>query len=226
MSGDAIKLYSYWRSSACYRVRIALNLKQLPYETIPIHLVKDGGEQHSPEFHDVNPQELIPVLMHGGRMLRQSLAIMDYLDENWENKHPLMPSVARDRQRARAIAQMIACDIHPLGNLRVLQYLESEFGADEAQREHWARHWIRIGLRSVEEVLADSTATGTYCEGDAPSMADCCLVPQAYNAVRFGVPLAEFPNIERIVGDCLKLPAFDAARPEKQPDCPAEFRGK
>src|SRR5262245_16868032 len=116
MSGDAIKLYSYWRSSACYRVRIALNLKQLSFETIPIHLLKDGGEQHSADFHEVNPQELIPVLMHGGRMLRQSLAIIDYLDENFDTNRPLMPNVARERQRVRAIAQMIACDIHPLGN--------------------------------------------------------------------------------------------------------------
>src|SRR5688572_3923347 len=162
MTGDAIKLYSYWRSSACYRVRIALNLKQLPYETIPIHLARN--EQHAAGFHDVNPQELIPVLKHGGRMLRQSLAIIDYLDENWENDHPLMPSVARDRQRVRAIAQMIACDIHPLGNLRVQQYLEKEFGASEQQREAWTRNWVQAGFRALEEVLADSTATGTYCE--------------------------------------------------------------
>jgi maleylacetoacetate isomerase len=226
MTGDAIKLYSFWRSSACYRVRIALNLKQLSYETIPIHLVKGGGEQHSPEFHELNPLELIPVLMHGGRMLRQSLAIIDYLDENWENEHPLMPSVARDRQRVRAIAQMIACDIHPLNNLRVMQYLEKEFGVEEQQRERWTRHWIRAGFHAVEEVLADSTATGTYCEGDAPTMADCCLVPQVYNAQRFGVSLDDYPNITRINAECLKLPAFDTARPEKQPDCPAESRAK
>ena len=224
MTGDAIKLYSYWRSSACYRVRIALNLKQLPYETIPIHLAKD--EQHAAGFHDINPQELIPVLKHGGRMLRQSLAIIDYLDETWENEHPLMPSVARDRQRVRAIAQMIACDIHPLGNLRVQQYLEKNFKVDQAGREDWTRHWIRSGFEAVEAVLADSTATGTYCEGDAPSMADCCLVPQAYNAVRFGIKLAEYPQINRVVGECLKLPAFDAARPEKQPYCPPESRVK
>ena len=222
MTGDAIKLYSYWRSSACYRVRIALNLKGLPYETIPVHLAK--GEQHAEGFHDVNPQELIPVLMHGGRMLRQSLAIMEYLDENFDTKRPLMPNVARDRQRARAIAQMIACDIHPLNNLRVQQYLEKEFKATEQQREAWTRRWIEEGFVALEAVLTDSLATGTYCEGDSPTIADCCLVPQVYNAKRFGVDLDKYPNIARIDAECLKLPAFDAARPERQPDCPPDSR--
>ncbi len=127
-------------------------------------------------------------------MLRQSLAIIDYLDENWDNNHPLMPSVARDRQRVRAIAQMIACDIHPLNNLRVMQALEKEFGVTQEQREAWIRHWMRSGLRAVEEILADSTATGTFCEGDTPTMADCCLVPQVYNAQRFGVSLDAVPE--------------------------------
>ena len=222
MTGDAIKLYSYWRSSACYRVRIALNLKQLPYETIAVHLAK--GEQHAEGFHDVNPQELIPVLMHGGRMLRQSLAIIDYLDENFDTSRPLMPSVARERQRVRAIAQMIACDIHPLNNLRVQQYLEKEFKATEKQREAWTRRWIEEGFVALEAVLADSLATGTYCEGDSPTMADCCLIPQVYNAQRFGVKLDDYPNIARINAECLKLPAFDDARPEKQPDCPPDHR--
>jgi maleylacetoacetate isomerase len=218
MTGDAIKLYSYWRSSACYRVRIALNLKQLPYETVPVHLAK--GEQHADGFHEVNPQELIPVLMHGGRMLRQSLAIIDYLDENFDANRPLMPNVARERQRVRAIAQMIACDIHPLNNLRVQQYLEKEFKASEKQREAWTRHWIEEGFVALEAVLQDSLATGTYCEGDSPTMADCCLVPQVYNANRVGVKLDRFPNIRRINDECLKLPAFVDASPEKQPDAP------
>jgi maleylacetoacetate isomerase len=219
MAGD-IKLYTYWRSSACYRVRIALNLKGLAYESIPVHLLKDGGEQHKAGFQEVNPQELIPVLMHGGRMLRQSLAIMEYLDENFDTKRPLMPNVARDRQRARAIAQMIACDIHPLNNLRVQQYLTNEFKATDQQREAWTRHWIDEGFRALEAVLADSLATGTYCEGDSPTMADCCLVPQVYNAQRFGVDLKAYPNIKRINDECLKLPAFTDAAPENQPDCP------
>jgi len=219
MAAESIKLYSYWRSSACYRVRIALNLKGIDYQTLPIHLLRDGGEQHGAQFSQINPQELIPVLLHGGRVLRQSLAIIDYLDETWSN-NPLMPSIARDRQRVRAIAQMIACDIHPLGNLRVLQYLESQFGADQAQREDWARHWMRLGFAALEKVLGDPS-TGTFCEGDTPTMADCCLVPQAYNAARFGIDLAEFPHIARINAACLALEAFDAARPERQPDAPA-----
>ncbi len=132
-----------------------------------------------------------------------------------------MPAIARDRQRARAIAQMIACDIHPLGNLRVQQYLESHFGADQAQRDDWTRHWMRSGFAAIEKVLRDNPSTGTFCEGDMPTMADCCLVPQAYNALRFGIDLAEFPNIARINAACMELPAFDAARPEKQADAPA-----
>ena len=218
MAGD-IKLYSYWRSSACYRVRIALNLKGLPYETVPVHLLKDGGEQHKPGFHDVNPQELIPVLMHGGRLLRQSLAIMEYLDENFDTKRPLMPSVARDRQRCRAIAQMIACDIHPLNNLRVQQYLTNEFKATDQQRDAWTQRWITEGFDALETVLADSLATGAFCEGDSPTIADCCLVPQVYNAQRFKIDLKKYPNIRRINDECMKLSAFIDASPEKQPDC-------
>ena len=220
MTGDSIKLYSYWRSSACYRVRIALNLKGLPFQTAAVHLVRNGGEQHSEAFKVLNPQEMIPVLLHGGRMLRQSMAIIDYLDEIWST-NLLVPSTARDRQRVRAIAEMIACDIHPLGNLRVLQYLEDRFGADQAQRDEWSRHWIRSGFHAVEKVLEGNPSTGAYCEGDVPTLADCCLIPQAYNAVRFGIDLAEFPLIQRINETCLALPAFDNARPEKQPDAPA-----
>ena len=221
MTAESIKLYSYWRSSACYRVRIALNLKGMAYETLPVHLLRDGGEQHTARFNDINPQEMVPVLVHGGRILRQSLAIMDYLDETWASRNQLMPAIARDRQRVRAIAQMIACDIHPLGNLRVKQYLESHFGADESQCDHWMRHWVRSGFTALEKVLEGNPSTGTYCEGDVPSMADCCLVPQVYNALRFGIDLVEFPNIARINAACLELEAFDAARPEKQPDAPA-----
>ena len=217
---DSIKLYSYWRSSACYRVRIALNLKGLAYETIPVHLIKDGGEQHHAAFRDINPQALIPVLLHGDRVLRQSLAIMEYLDETF-TKNPLLPAVARDRQRARAIAQTIACDIHPLGNLRVQQYLETHFGASQDQREDWTRNWIRAGFEAIEQGLVDNPSTGTFCEGDNPTIADCCLVPQAYNAKRFGIALSDYPNIERINAACLALESFDAARPERQPDAPA-----
>ena len=215
---ESLKLYTYWRSSAAYRVRIALHLKGLAFESIPVHLVKD--EQHASAFKDVNPQELIPVLRHGGRVLTQSLAIMEYLDETFPER-PLLPAVARDRQRVRAIAAMVACDIHPLGNLRVQQYLERELGATQEQREAWSRHWIGKGFEAIERVLADSPATGEFCEGDRPTIADCCLVPQVYNARRFNLDMAAFPTISRIDAACQVLEAFQAARPERQPDAPA-----
>ena len=215
---DSLKLYTYWRSSAAYRVRIALNLKGLAFESVPVHLAKD--EQHGAVFKDVNPQALIPVLRHGDRVLTQSLAIMEYLDETFPER-PLLPAVARDRQRARAIAGMVACDIHPLGNLRVQQYLERELGATQAQREGWTRHWIGEGFEAIERVLADSPATGEFCEGDRPTIADCCLVPQVYNARRFNLDMAAFPTISRIDAACQVLEAFQAARPERQPDAPA-----
>ncbi len=215
---ESLKLYTYWRSSAAYRVRIALHLKGLAFESIPVHLVKD--EQHASAFKDVNPQELIPVLRHGDRVLTQSLAIMEYLDETFPER-PLLPAVARDRQRVRAIAAMVACDIHPLGNLRVQQYLERELGATQEQREAWSRHWIGKGFEAIERVLADSPATGEFCEGDRPTMADCCLVPQVYNARRFNLDMAAYPTIARIDSACQQLDAFKAARPEAQADAPA-----
>ena len=220
MNDETLKLYSYWRSSAAFRVRIALNLKQLKYQIVPVNLVHEGGEQHHADYAAINPQELVPVLKHGQRVLRQSLAIIDYLDETWPDR-PLMPSVARDRERVRAIAQAIACDIHPLNNLRVQQYLTSEFGADEAAREKWMRHWIATGFAAIELMLADNPSTGEFCEGDIPTMADCCLVPQVFNARRVGLDLAAYPLISRIERACMALPAFDAAQPSKQPDAPA-----
>ena len=220
MNDETLKLYSYWRSSAAFRVRIALNLKQLKYQIVPVNLVHDGGEQHGAAYSEINPQELVPVLKHGQRVLRQSLAIIDYLDETWPDS-PLMPSVARDRERVRAIAQAIACDIHPLNNLRVQQYLTTEFGADEAAREKWMRHWIATGFAAIELMLADNPSTGEFCEGDMPTMADCCLVPQVFNARRVGLDMAAYPIISRIERACMALPAFDAAQPSKQPDAPA-----
>jgi maleylacetoacetate isomerase len=202
-----------------YRVRIALNLKGQAYDTEPVHLVRDGGEQHTAAFAELKPQELVPVLKHGHRILRQSLAIIDYIDETWPEP-PLLPSVARDRQRVRAISQMIACEIHPLNNLRVLKYLETTFGASETQREDWTRHWINEGFQALEKVLADNPSTGTFCEGDVPTMADCCLVPQVYNAQRFKVDMKPFPTIRRINDACLETEEFDKARPENQPDAP------
>lgn len=216
-----LKLYSYWRSSAAYRVRIALNLKALPYELIPVSLVSGGGEHRSREFHRINPQEMLPVLVDGQRVLRQSMAIIEYLEESYDGDHNLLPITKRARARVRGIAQAIACDIHPLNNLRVLRYLEHDLGLPVEERDIWVRHWISLGFRAVEEMLDDSPASGAFCEGDAPTLADVCLVPQIYNAHRFGVDMTAFPTIHRIHRHCEALPAFDDARPENQPDAPS-----
>lgn len=214
---ESLKLYGYWRSSAAYRVRIGLNLKGLEYEQVPVHLVRDGGEQHAADYAKTNPQKLVPVLQHGERHIRQSLAILEYLDELWPQP-ALLPIPARDRARVRALALLVACDIHPLNNLRVLQYLEREWNAPQPEREEWVRHWIVEGLAAFEAMLREDLGRGEFCEGDSPSIADCCLIPQVYNARRFGVDLEPFPTIRQIEASCLALPAFDAARPEKQPD--------
>lgn len=217
MTSGNLRLYSFWRSSAAFRVRIALNLKGLDYEIEPVHLVKEGGQQHSASFSELNPQEFVPVLIHGNRILRQSMAIMEYLDDVWPD-NPLLPAVARDAQRARAIAQMISCDIHPLNNLRVMQYLEAQFKVNQAQKDAWMKHWIIAGFDALEKVLADNPSTGSFCEGDIPSMADCCLVPQVYNAERFKVSLKPYPTIRRIYEECCELEAFKKAHPSQQPD--------
>jgi maleylacetoacetate isomerase len=216
-----LRLYSYWRSSAAYRVRIALNLKGLNYEIEPVHLVRDGGQQHAPEYRKVNPQELVPTLIDGRRVIRQSMAIIEYLDETYDGESKLLPTTARDRARVRALAMLVACDIHPLNNTRVMKYLEKELGADEAMRHRWIRHWIEEGFASFEELVARHPSTGQFCEGDTPTLADVCLVPQVYNARRFGVDMAPYPTIEAIVAACLQLDAFDRARPERQPDAEA-----
>jgi maleylacetoacetate isomerase len=220
MAAEGLKLYSYWRSSAAYRARIALNLKGLPHELVPVNLARNGGEHHQPDYRGLNPQEFVPVLVDGERVIRQSMAIIEYLDEAYAGTH-LLPTTARERARVRALAQVIACDIHPLNNLRVLQYLEREFATPQVERERWVRHWIVEGFRALEELLATNPSTGEFSEGDTPSIADICLVPQAYNALRYSVDLAPFPTIRRIYEHCLTLPAFDAARPERQADAPA-----
>jgi maleylacetoacetate isomerase len=216
---DRLRLYSYWRSSAAYRVRIGLNLKGLKYEIAPVHLLRDGGEQHAEAFRTANPQGLVPVLEHGQRNLRQSMAILEYLDEMWPEP-ALLPATARDRQRVRALAQLIACDVHPLNNLRVLQYFEREWHVPQPERDEWVRHWIGDGLAAFETMLSDHPSTGDFCDGHMPTLADCCLIPQLYNARRFGIDLSAYPTIQRIETACLALPAFDAARPERQPDAP------
>ena len=218
---ESLRLYGYWRSSAAYRVRIGLSLKGLAYESVPVHLIRDGGGQNRPEFARTKPQKLIPVLQHGERFVRQSLAILEYVDEVWSQGTALLPATARGRARVRALSLMVACDIHPLNNLRVLQYLEREWNAPLPERDEWVRHWIREGFDAFEALLADDPSTGAFCEGDLPTMADCCLVPQVYNARRFGVDLAPYPAIRRIEAACLALPAFDDARPERQADAPA-----
>jgi maleylacetoacetate isomerase len=212
-------LYSYWRSSAAFRVRIALNLKGLRYETRAVHLVRNGGEQHGAAYAAVNPQELVPTLVDGKLVLPQSMAIMEYLDET-HPQPPLLPADPAGRARVRALSQVVGCDIHPIGNLRVLQHLGSQFDADDEQKAIWMRHWVATGLQAMETMLADSEHTGHFCHGDTPTMADACLVPQVYNARRWKVPLGNYPTILRIDAVCDALDAFRDATPEHQPDAP------
>ena len=221
MADDRLQLYSYWRSSAAYRVRIGLNLKGLEYEIRPIHLVRDGGEQHAPEYAALNPQEMLPILRHGERVVRQSLAILEYLDEAFADGR-LLPMTARDRARVRALAHVVASDIHPLNNLRVLQYFEHTWHVPHSERDEWIRHWITEGLSAMEQLMKEDPMTGTYSHGESPTLADCCLVPQLYNARRFAVDLAPYPTLVRIDEACRLLPAFEHARPENQPDAPSD----
>ncbi len=216
-----LTLYSYWRSSAAYRVRIALNLKGLEYAIEPVHLVRDGGQQHAEGYRKLNPQQLVPTLLDGERVMRQSLAIMEYLDEAYPDTPRLLPHDTRERARVRALALAIACDIHPVGNLRVLQYLTGELGASDEQKQAWSRHWIEVGFEALEALLAHSPEVGSFCSGDDPSLADCCLVPQVYNARRFGVAMDAYPTIARIDAACAERDAFKRAAPEAQPDAPA-----
>lgn len=216
---EPLTLYSYWRSSAAYRVRIGLNIKGLQYRTVPVHLVRNGGEQHAPDYAAANPQKLVPMLEHGQRRMRQSLAILEYVDEVWPDP-PLLPGTARRRQRVRELAQVVAADIHPLNNLRVMRFFDQEWNVPQPERDGWMRHWMMEGFAALEALVAENPATGEFCEGDTPTLADCCLVPQLYNARRFGTDLAPYPTLRRIEAACLALPEFDAARPENQPDAP------
>ncbi|WP_115050545.1 maleylacetoacetate isomerase [Xanthomonas arboricola] len=213
-----LELFSYWRSSAAYRVRIGLQLKALAYLAHPVHLVRDGGEQHAPAYAQLNPQELVPTLRHGDVVIAQSLAILEYLDEAFADTMALLPAAPAERARVRALAQLIACDVHPLNNLRVTQLLEREFALDVAQRQRWTRHWMQRGFAALETQLARDAHTGRFCHGKTPGLADCVLIPQLYNAHRFEVDLAPYPTLQRIEQACLALPAFDAARPEMQVD--------
>ena len=207
-------LYSYFRSSAAYRARIALNLKGVSYETVAIHLTKDGGQQSSPAFRAVNPQMRVPVLkLPNGENLFQSLAIIEYLDEI-QPRPRLLPADAEQRAHVRAVAQIIACDIHPLNNTGPLGYLRNTIKADEAAVQAWYAHWIAAGFEAIEALIKP----GPYAFGASVTVADVCIVPQVANARRFKVPLDRFPNIVAVDAAANKLPAFDAARPERQPD--------
>ena len=212
-----MKLHGYYRSSASYRVRIALNLKNLDADTASVHLSRNGGEQFQAAFAGLNPQHLLPVLETDGAVLTQSLAIIEYLDETRPGMK-LLPPDALGRTRVRQLAMVSACDIHPLNNLRVLKYLTGALGVSEEQKHSWDRHWTSLGLAALEAELAASPHTGLYCHGDTPTLADCCLLPQIYNARRFNCDLSGYPTILRIVAHCEALPAFQAAHPDVQPD--------
>ena len=215
-----LTLHSYFRSSAAYRVRIALALKGLDFDTAAVHLVRGGGEQLQDAYRSINPAALVPALQDGGATLTQSLAILEYLEET-HPQPPLLPADALGRARVRALACTVACDIHPVNNLRVLNYLRDTLYADDAARSNWALHWMALGLRALEQHLAREPATGLCCHGDTPTLADCCLVPQLFNARRFGLDLAPYPTLVRIDQHCAALPAFAAAHPAQQPDAPA-----
>jgi len=213
-----MELYSYFRSSASYRVRIALALKGLPYDYLPIHLVK--GEQVQAPFSDVSTTRLVPLLKDGDALISQSLAIIEYLEET-HPQPPLLPADALGRARVRAIALDIACEIHPLNNLRVLRYLVDEMKVSEDEKTRWLHHWVEDGLAAVERQLAGHPATGRFCHGDAPTLADAVLVPQVFNAQRFACRLDHVPQVMRIFGECSALPAFANAHPAACPDSDA-----
>lgn len=213
-----LTLYSAWRATAPYRVRIGLALKGVSYDYVPIDLIK--GEQREPEYRAVNPQGLTPALDLGdGHILTQSLAILEWLEETRPDP-AILPKAPLDRAAVRAMAGIIACDIHPLNNTRVLKFLEHEMGVAQAGRERWIRHWIALGLAALEELIADDVVAGEFCHGDAPTMADATLIPQLYNARRWGLDLAAYPTLARIESACLALDAFERARPERQADAP------
>lgn len=214
---DMMKLYTFFRSSASYRVRIALNLKGLDYQQVPIHLRRGGGEQFSAAFKTVNPQALVPALEDGGRILTQSLAIIEYLEEK-HPKPPLLPANPVDRALVRSMALIVACEIHPIQNLRVLVHLKHNFKLSEDDLNHWAQHWIDLGLAALEQTVVSQSNLSKFCFGDRPTLSDICLVPQLANARRFGCDLKRFPTLLDIETNCNALPEFANAAPEKQPD--------
>jgi maleylacetoacetate isomerase len=212
-----MQLYTYYRSSAAYRVRIALNLKGLQYESLPRHLSRDGGEHRRDDYLALNPQGLIPLLIDGEARIAQSLAIIEYLEET-HPEPPLLPRAPAARARARSLALAIACDIHPLNNLRVLNYLRAPLGLEAAAVNEWYRHWIACGLHALEEEALRASADQRHLVGSDVTIADICLVPQMYNARRYDCDLQPYPNLRRISAHLEALPAFARAAPEAQPD--------
>ena len=210
-----MKLHTYFRSSAAFRVRIALNLKGLSYETAFVHLAK--GEHRAAAYGAVNPQALLPTLEDAGSQLTQSLAIIEYLEET-RPQPPLLPKDPIARARVRSLALFVACEIHPVNNLRILQYLKRTLGQNEDQVNAWYRHWIADGLAKFEADLSREKSVGKFCHGEAPTIADCCLVPQIFNAQRYKCDTSAYPATMRIFAECMKIEAFDRAQPSKQPD--------
>lgn len=210
-------LYGYFRSSASYRVRIALNLKGLRYDYAAIHLLRNGGEQFQPRFTTLNPLALVPVLRDQDLTLSQSLTIIEYLEETYPQV-PLLPYARGDRAHVRQLAQTIACEIHPLNNLRVLNYLTAQLGLSAEQKQQWIAHWIETGFSALEQQLGGSPRRGRFCFGDTPTLADCCLIPQLFNARRFNLDLSAFPTLLAIAQACDGIAAFRDAAPDAQPD--------
>jgi maleylacetoacetate isomerase/maleylpyruvate isomerase len=211
------QLYSFWRSSAAFRVRIALNLKGLDYEVIPVHLVRQGGEQTSPEYANKNPNRLVPLYTNGNHTIHQSLAIIEYLEEIHPNP-PLLPQAAIDRAWVRAVAMDIAIEIHPLNNLRVLRYLTRNLGVSVEAKDLWYQHWMSLGLESLEAQLSTDLRVGCFAYGDEPGLIDICLVPQVFNAFSAKMDMKGYPTLLKIFHECMRLPAFIDASWEKQID--------
>lgn len=212
-----MKLYTYWRSTAAYRVRVALHYKGIDFESIPVHLVKEGGQQHADSYQSINPQSLVPTLETDHGNFNQSIAIIDYLESQYPDPS-LYPSSIADKAYVQSLALQVACDIHPLNNLRVLKYLQSEMTVNGDQKNQWYQHWVALGFTAIEKQLQNSKIVGEFCYQDQLTIADICLVAQVYNAVRFQCDLSSYPLITRINENCLKLDYFQKAKPENQAD--------